>query len=111
MDLTALVAKSDAHSRLHDLHLHPSTRLLNNHALLEDIFRIDLISAFNRGRSLPEDIFRIHLMNGFNHDHSGRIQEVADVPIQLGGKAWNRVEWGLYWRADTGSELLELLDF
>ena len=95
MDLIALVVKSNAHSRLHGLHLHPSTCLFNNHALPEDIFRIDLISAFNHDHSLPEDIFRIGLMNGLNHDQSGRIQEVADVPIQLGGKAWNRVEWGL----------------
>jgi hypothetical protein len=76
MDLTALVVKSNVHSSHYGIYLPASTRLLNNHALLEDIFRVDL-------------------MNSFIHHHSGRIQEAADVPVHLGGKAWNEVERGL----------------
>jgi hypothetical protein len=42
MDLTALVVKSGAHSRLHGLHLHPGTHPFNNHPFQKDLFRNDL---------------------------------------------------------------------
>jgi hypothetical protein len=120
MYLTALVVKPGTHSRLRGLHLHPRTRLLDNHAFQKDLFKNDLEKSQINKTDLTNNcnnhlisnrpihqglfkidleksqIFRTDLINNFNgKDHSGRIQEAPDVPIHLGGKAWNRVQWEL----------------
>jgi hypothetical protein len=116
MDSTALVVKSGTHSRLHGLHLHPGTHPFNNHPFQKDLFRNDLEKLqINKtgltnncnnhlisNRPIHQGLFRIDLEKSQifrtdlinfskDKDHSGRIQEVPDVPIHLGGKARNRV--------------------